>query len=68
MTRATITRITRIVFLVWLIMTAILLWKAAHRPARSAAKHEILAWNEQDDVNFSAFGDLDVCGFMNAQK
>lgn len=30
--RTTITRITRIVFLAWLIVTAILLWQTARRP------------------------------------
>lgn len=59
MTRTTITRITRIVFLVWLIVTAILLWRAAHRPTPSVARHEIEARNEQDQIYFSAPGELD---------
>jgi len=59
MTRTAITRILRIVFLVWLLVTAILLWKAARRPAPSVARHEIVGWNEHDQVKFSAFGDPD---------
>ena len=60
MTRITITRITRLVFLVWLIMTAILLWKIAHKPVRSVAKHEIVAWNEHHEVDLPDPGALAV--------
>ena len=35
MSRATVTRITRIVFLVWLVITAGLLWKMMRRPVPS---------------------------------
>ena len=41
MRRATVPRITRIIFLAWLIVTAVLLWQTIGGPARSAPAHEI---------------------------
>jgi hypothetical protein len=41
MRRTTVNRITRIVFLVWLIVTAVLLWKTLRRPAESVPEGEI---------------------------
>lgn len=35
MSRTTVDRILRIVFLAWLIVTAALIWQTVHRPARS---------------------------------
>jgi len=45
MRRTTVTRITHIVFLVWLIVTVVLLWQTLRRHARWVPGHEI-ACNE----------------------
>jgi hypothetical protein len=41
MSRTTVTRIIRIVFLIWLILTAGLVWQIARRFARSANERRI---------------------------
>ena len=51
MRRTTVTRITRIILLLWLIVTAVLLWQTVRRPARSAPAYEIGGWHEDHEVN-----------------
>ena len=60
--RTTVTRITRLVFLVWLMLTVGLLWEMVRRSARPVPGHQIdrtYEYNEIDPSDASVKGGED---------